>query len=90
MRDKCLNCSNYPYVTDENRDKICYRCDFQDAVCELKRAFEESWMYKLMVKLLDWLEETCRNYPIHIHSMNSVGVQNMRRIIKRNGWTEVI
>ena len=42
------------------------------------------------IKLLDWLEETCRNYPIQIHSMNSVGVQNMRRIIKRNGWTEVI
>ena len=42
------------------------------------------------IKLLDWLEETCRNCPIHIHSMNSVGVQNMRRIIKRNGWTEVI
>ena len=45
------------YVTDENRDKVCYRCDFQDAVCELKRAFEESWMYKFMVKLLDWLED---------------------------------
>lgn len=42
------------------------------------------------IKLLDWLEETCRNYPIHIHSMNSVGIQNMRRIIKRNGWTEVL
>ena len=41
------------------------------------------------IKLLDWLEETGRNYPIHIHSMNSVGVENMRRIIKRNGWTEV-
>ena len=42
------------------------------------------------IKLLDWLEETGRNYPIRIHSMNSVGIQNMRRIIKRNGWTEVI
>ena len=41
------------------------------------------------IKLLDWLEETGRNYPIHIHSMNPVGVQNMRAIIKRNGWTEV-
>lgn len=41
------------------------------------------------IKLLDWLEETGRNYPIHIHSMNPVGVENMRRIIKRNGWTEV-
>ena len=36
--------------------------------------------------LLDWLEETGRNYPIHIHSMNPVGVENMKRIIQRNGW----
>ena len=41
------------------------------------------------IKVLDWLEETGRNYPIHIHSMNPVGVENMRRIIQRNGWTEV-
>ena len=41
------------------------------------------------VKLLDWLEETGRNYPIRIHSMNVVGVANMRRIIERNGWKEV-
>lgn len=41
------------------------------------------------IKLLDWLEETGRNYPIHIHSMNPVGVANMRAIIKRNGWREV-
>ena len=41
------------------------------------------------IKLLDWLEETGRNYPIHIHSMNPVGIENMRRIIRRNGWKEV-
>ena len=41
------------------------------------------------VKLLDWLEETGRNYPIRIHSANAVGVANMRRIIERNGWKEV-
>ena len=41
------------------------------------------------IKLLDWLEETGRNYPIRIHSANVVGVQNMRRIIERNGWKEV-
>lgn len=41
------------------------------------------------INLLNWLEETERNYPIRIHSMNPVGVENMRRIIKRNGWTEV-
>ena len=42
------------------------------------------------IKLLDWLEETGRNYPIRIHSMNPVGRENMRRIIHRNGWTEVM
>ena len=41
------------------------------------------------IKVLDWLEETGRNYPIRIHSMNPVGVENMRRIIQKNGWTEV-
>ena len=41
------------------------------------------------VRLLDWLEATGRNYPIRIHSANVVGVQNMRRIIERNGWTEI-
>ena len=41
------------------------------------------------IKLLDWLEETGRNYPIHIHSMNPVGVENMRRIIQKNGWREI-
>lgn len=41
------------------------------------------------IELLNWLEETKRSYPIHIHSMNPVGVENMRRIIERNGWKEV-
>lgn len=42
------------------------------------------------IKLVDWLEETGRNYPIRIHSMNPVGVANIRHIIHRNGWTEVM
>lgn len=41
------------------------------------------------IKILDWMERTNRNYPIRIHSMNPVGVENMRRIIQRNGWKEV-
>jgi hypothetical protein len=41
------------------------------------------------IKLLDWLEETGRNYPIRIHSQNPVGIANMRRIIERNGWKEI-
>lgn len=41
------------------------------------------------IKILDWLEATGRNYPIRIHSMNPVGVKNMRRIIHKNGWAEI-
>lgn len=41
------------------------------------------------INILNWLEETGRSYPIRIHSMNPVGVENMRRIIERNGWREV-
>lgn len=41
------------------------------------------------IRLLDWLEEIGRSYPIRIHSMNPVGVANMRAIIQRNGWKEV-
>lgn len=41
------------------------------------------------INLLNWFEETGRRYPIRIHSMNPVGVCNMRRIIRRNGWEEI-
>ena len=42
------------------------------------------------IKILDWLEKTGRNYPIRIHSMNPVGRENMRAIIQRNGWQEIL
>ena len=41
------------------------------------------------IKFLDWLEEmgiVDTGYFFHIHSMNSVGVQNMKAIIEHNGW----
>ena len=41
------------------------------------------------INILNWLEKTGRNYPIRIHSMNPVGVENMRRIIRKNGWEEI-
>lgn len=42
------------------------------------------------IRLLDWLEETGRVFPIRIHSMNPVGVSNMRAIIRKNGWKEIL
>lgn len=47
------------------------------------------------IKLLEWLEEIGEEFPIHIHSQNihsqsnSIDIENMRRIIKRNGWSEI-
>ena len=42
------------------------------------------------IKILDWMERNQISIPIRIHSMNPVGVENMRRIIQKNGWTEVL
>ena len=41
------------------------------------------------IRILDWLEETGRNYPIRIHTANPVGRKNMENIIKKNNWTEI-
>lgn len=44
------------------------------------------------VEILNWLESegiVDTGYFFHIHSMNPVGVQNMRAIIQHNGWREI-
>lgn len=44
------------------------------------------------IKLFDWLEAkniVDTGYSFHIHSMNVVGIQNMRAIIEKNGWEEI-
>ena len=38
------------------------------------------------IRLLDWLEETGRRYPLRIHSFNPVGRENMLRIAEKNRW----
>ena len=44
------------------------------------------------IRLLDFIESQFGNHQwtFHIHSANPVGVQNMRRIIQRNGWNEIM
>ena len=45
------------------------------------------------IKLLDWLEWLYQGEGTYtefrIHSMNPVGVANMRAIIEKNGWKEI-
>lgn len=77
---------NNEELLEVNLGKPTYRIDIIDIDHDAGDFADEGGDY---IKLLDWLEETGRNYPIRIHSMNPVGVENMRRIIQRNGWTEV-
>ena len=44
------------------------------------------------IEILNWLERegiVDTGYFFHIHSMNPVGVQNMRAIIEHNRWREI-
>lgn len=42
------------------------------------------------IQILNWLENQGWSIPIKIHTMNPVGRESMRAIIKKNGWTEVM
>lgn len=80
-RDTILVCELYATVSEINR-------------IELIDIDHDAGEYAIdggdYIKLLDWLEATGRSYPIRIHSLNPVGVENMRRIIRRNGWKEIM
>ena len=42
------------------------------------------------IELVKWMEQERMFYPIRIHSMNPVGVQNIRRIIEKYPqWKEI-
>ena len=42
------------------------------------------------IKILDWMEEQgIDDIAIHLHTMNVVGRENMRRIIQHNGWKQI-
>lgn len=84
---------NWIFSVDQAKDTI-EACEENGIVIELIDIDHDSGEFWSQyggdyIKLLDWLEETGRNYPIRIHSMNPVGRENMRAIIRRNGWTEV-
>ena len=80
--------NNLTYYTEQFQGAITYNTiDLIDIDHDAGDFVNDGGDY---IKLLEWLEETGRNYPIRIHSMNPVGVENMRRIIERNGWREVI
>lgn len=77
---------NYETMYIASGKKSYYKIEVIDIDHDAGNYFSQGGDY---IKLLDWLEETGRIYPIRIHSMNPVGVQNMRAIIQRNGWQEI-
>ena len=89
--DEAKECVLFAEKQYAKKDEVFYDCS--DFIIELIDIDHDAGEYAKYggdyIKFLDWLEETGRNYPIHIHSMNPVGIENMRRIIQRNGWKEV-
>lgn len=89
--NECRECITFLEWQYQSRDYFFYNCT-QFAI-ELIDLDHDAGDYAIhggdYINILNWLEETGRNYPIRIHSMNPVGVENMRRIIERNGWEEV-
>lgn len=89
--DEAKECILFAEEQYANRNNVNYNCS--NFIIEVIDIDHDAGDYAIFggdyIKLLDWLEETGRNYPIHIHSMNPVGVENMRRIIRKNDWVEV-
>ena len=69
-------------------------CERKNITTDLIDINHDAGVYAIMsgnyIKLLNWLEETEHNYPIRIHSMSPIDVINMRLIIERNDWKEVL
>ena len=83
----CENPNIWPSYTQNNKKDKPIEIELLDCDHDAGDYSNDGGDY---IKLLDWLERTSRNYPIRIHSMNPVGRENMRAIIKKNGWTEVM
>lgn len=90
---KSVNEAKEKIIDSERQSKVprMYDCDFRFTVIDMDYdAGDYVSAGGDYIKLLDWFEETGRNYPIRIHSANPVGIENMRRIIKKNNWKEIL
>lgn len=89
--DEAKECIVYAENQWARRNEVFYDCSsFEIKLIDIDHdAGEYAEFGGDYIKLLNWLEETNRNYPIRIHSMNPVGVENMRQIIRHNNWTEI-
>ena len=65
--------------------------DFDHDAGEFRRGGKDDYIVILneMERLSKRGIISCNHMSFRFHSMNPVGVQNMRAIIQRNGWKEV-
>ena len=53
-------------------------------------AGDYAWQGGDYIEILEWMEQKgIDDIPIHLHTMNPVGRENMRRIIQHNGWKQI-
>lgn len=53
-------------------------------------AGDYAWQGGDYIALLDWMKmKGINDIPIHLHTMNPVGRENMRAIILHNGWRQI-
>ena len=62
--------------------------DFINVLNELERLSRKTTTVD-GVKFHGYWHLKCKEIKFRLHTMNPVGRDNMRRIIERNGWTEV-
>ena len=62
--------------------------DYIEVLRELER-LSRKVTYVNSVAFHNYWHGLCQKITFRLHSMNPVGVQNMRAIIERNGWKEI-
>lgn len=62
--------------------------DFINVLDELERLSRKRNVIN-GVEFHNYWHQRCKEIKFRLHSMNPVGVENMRRIIQKNGWEEV-
>lgn len=62
--------------------------DFINVLTELERIARKTNIIK-GVEFYNFWHQRCKEIKFRLHSMNPVGLQNMRAIIQKNGWKEV-
>lgn len=85
--NEAINCiKNHEIMFKKSGGKHIYRVELIDCDHDLG---DYAYDGGDGIRLLDWLEFHGYNFPIRLHTMNPVGRDNMRSIIRKNNWKEI-